>query len=383
MVSHSRRGLHHLRDLVNQDQQGFATNVYARLFSIEPSLRDLFGPSMTEMRSKFVGVIDHVLETIPAPSGQDELVEFLAQLGRDHRKYGIAPEYYNVMYQALMDEFAAMMGTDWDPETQQAVSQAMLLTTGVMRGAAQMAEGPVHWSADVVEKFRISRDLAVVRLVAQEPPAYKTGQYLEVKIPQWPRTWRNLSPAIPPNTGGELEFHVRAVPGGLFSTSVVKETAVGDRWTFAQAHGTLHLEPERPVLMVAGGTGLAPLRALLLDMARRVDQLPTHIFYGARYPGELYDLAVLRRICATNPWLTVTAVSEHTEDPWWLEAKVTPSALGFEHLYGTLANIIVGYQDWSDHQVLVAGSPDMVESTRTRLIITGVPARRIQHDPLS
>ncbi len=92
MVSHSRRGLHHLRDLVNQDQQGFATNVYARLFSIEPSLRDLFGPSMTEMRSKFVGVIDHVLETIPAPSGQDELVEFLAQLGRDHRKYGIAPE---------------------------------------------------------------------------------------------------------------------------------------------------------------------------------------------------------------------------------------------------------------------------------------------------
>ena len=383
MVSHSRRGLHHLRDLVNQDQQGFATNVYARLFSIEPSLRDLFGPSMTEMRSKFVGVIDHVLETIPAPSGQDELVEFLAQLGRDHRKYGIAPEYYNVMYQALMDEFAAMMDTDWDPETQQAVSQAMLLTTGVMRGAAQMAEGPVHWTADVVEKFRISRDLAVVRLVAQEPPSYKTGQYLEVKVPQWPKTWRNLSPAIPPNNGGELEFHVRAVPGGLFSTSVVKETAVGDRWTFAQAHGTLHLEPERPVLMVAGGTGLAPLRALLLDMARRVDQLPTHIFYGARYPGELYDLAVLRRICATNPWLTVTAVSEHTEDPWWLDAKVTPSALGFEHRYGTLANVIVGYQDWSDHQVLVAGSPDMVESTRTRLIITGVPARRIQHDPLS
>ena len=76
MVSHSRHGLHRLRDLVNHDQQGFATNVYARLFSIEPGLRDLFGPSMTETRGKFAGVIDHVLEAIPAPGGQDELVEF-------------------------------------------------------------------------------------------------------------------------------------------------------------------------------------------------------------------------------------------------------------------------------------------------------------------
>ncbi|MBD0020829.1 oxidoreductase [Gordonia pseudamarae] len=383
MVSHSRRGLHHLRDLVNEDQQGFATNVYARLFSIEPALRDLFGPSMTEMRSKFVGVIDHVLATIPAPSGQDELVDFLAQLGRDHRKYGITPEHYNHMYQALMDEFAAMMGADWDTETQQAVSQAMLLTTGVMRGAAQMAEGPAVWTAEVAEKFRISRDLAVVRLLTDHPPVYQTGQYLEVCIPQWPKTWRNLSPAIPPNEAGELEFHVRGVPGGLFSASVVKETAVGDRWTFAQAHGTLHIEPQLPVLMVAGGTGLAPLRALLLDMARRADQVPTHIFYGTRYPGELYDLAVLRRICATNPWLTVTAVSEHTEDPWWLDAVVTPTELGIEHMYGTLANVVVTYSDWSEHQVLLAGSPDMIESTRTRLIITGVPARRIQHDPLT
>ncbi len=382
MVSHSRHGLHRLRDLVKHDQQGFATNVYARLFSIEPGLRDLFGPSMTETRGKFAGVIDHVLEAIPAPGGQDELVEFLAQLGRDHRKYDISPEAYDHMYRALMDEFAAIMGPDWDDDTQQAASQAMLLTTGVMRGAAQMAEGPARWTAQVVEKFQISRDLAVVRLVAQNRPAYKSGQYLEVQIPQWPTTWRNLSPAIPPNKHGEIEFHVRAVPGGLFSTSVVKETAVGDQWTFAQAHGTLHIEPGRPVLMVAGGTGLAPLRALLLDMARRVDQVPTHVFYGARYPGELYDLAVLRRICATNPWLMITAVSEHTEDPWWLDASVTPTALGIEHRYGTLANVVVGYQDWSDHQVLVAGSADMIESTRTRLIITGVPARRIQHDPV-
>ncbi len=61
--------------------------------------------------------------------------------------------------------------------------------------------------------------------------------------------------------------------------------------------------------MVAGGTGLAPLRALLIEMSMRADSPETHIFYGMRYPGELYDLTVLRRIASTNPWLRVTAVS--------------------------------------------------------------------------
>ncbi|PWD42758.1 oxidoreductase [Gordonia paraffinivorans] len=382
MASHTRHALHQLRIEVNRDPERFVTEVYTRMFAIDPDLRDLFGVSMAAQHEAFHRVIDHVLEAIPAATGHTELVELLAQLGRDHRKYGVEPEHYHIMYSALMGEFAELMAEYWDSETQQTISQAMMLVTGVMRGAAETATDPARWTAEVVEKYRITRDLAVVRLIAHSPLRFRPGQYLEVQVPQWPKVWRNLSPSIPPNPAGELEFHVRAVKGGTVSSAIVGDTRVGDVWTFAQSHGTLHVDRDRKVLMVAGGTGLAPLRALLIEMSKRVDNPPTHIFYGTRHPGELYDLAVLRRIASTNPWLQVTAVSEHEHDPWWINSVATPEELGIEHHIGTLADVVPRAGHWEDHQVLVAGSPQMIETTRRKLIIAGVRASRIQHDPV-
>lgn len=215
MASHSRHTLHQLRTAVNRQPDRFVTNVYTRMFAIDPDLRDLFGVSMAAQQIAFHRVIDHVLEAIPAESGHADLVEFLAQLGRDHRKFGVEPEHYHVMYSALMGEFASLMEGYWDPEAQQTVSQAMMLVTGVMRGgAAETATHPARWTAEVVEKYRISRDLAVVRLIAHAPLTFNAGQYLEVHTPQWPKQWRNFSPSIPPNPAGELEFHVRAIKVG-------------------------------------------------------------------------------------------------------------------------------------------------------------------------
>lgn len=245
-----------------------------------------------------------------------------------------------------------------------------------------MASGPPTWTAQVVEKYRITRDLAVVRLIGDAPLRFSVGQFLEVAIPQWPHEWRHLSPAIPPNPDGEIEFHVRAIPGGVVSSTIVADTRVGDVWKLAQHHGTLHVERDRDVLMVAGGTGLAPLRALLIEMSKRADSPSTHIFYGMRYPGELYDLAVLARIASTNPWLRVTAVSQERDDPWWLNSIATPEDLGVEHRIGILSNIVAAERDWTEHQALVVGSPQMVTETRRRLIIAGVRASSIQSDPV-
>ncbi|MGC4935473.1 FAD-binding oxidoreductase [Gordonia sp. DT30] len=382
MASHSRHVLHQLRELIGRDPDRFAGNVYTRLFAIDPDLRELFGAMMSLQREAFYHVIDHVLEVIPSESGQAELVEFLAQLGRDHRKFGVHPEHYHTIYRALMGEFAATLGEQWDEEAQRTVGQAMMLVTGVMRGAAQTAPGAATWTARVVEKFRISRGLAVVRLVTDTPLEFNTGQYLETQIPQWPKVWRNLSPAIPPNPHGELEFHVRAVSGGTVSSAIVAQTQAGDVWTFGQSHGTLHIDGDREVLMVAGGTGLAPLRALLIEMSTLADSPPTHIYYGARHPGELYDLPVLRQMAATNPWLQITAVSEEATDPWWLDGGVRPAELGIEYRIGRLVDIVGADAGFYDRQTLVAGSPEMVANTHRGLIIAGVRASLIQHDPV-
>jgi NAD(P)H-flavin reductase/hemoglobin-like flavoprotein len=372
-----------VRDVLGRDADRFTADFYLRLFAMNPELRELFPANMAHQREALFSVIDYVLETVPDTTGHPLLLEFLGQLGRDHRKFGVTEEHYQQFYTALIREIAATMGPQWDDEYGNVVSQALMLTTGVMRGAAHSAKGPATWQATVAEKYRLSRDLAVVRLLSDQPLTFSAGQYLEVQIPQWPRVWRHFSPAIPANPAGELEFHVRAVPGGSVSNSVVTETQVGDVWTFAQSHGTLHISPDRDVLMIAGGTGLAPLRAMIVELSHRVDAPNVHLFYGARYPADLYDLSRLWQIASTNPWLTVTTVVEDETDPWWSTPSEHDRDITLERLQGQLADAVLEYnQDWSDRQVLLAGSPEMLTTTRRRLLIAGIRASLMQHDPV-
>ena len=67
-----------------------------------------------------------------------------------------------------------------------------------MRGAADAEQGPPFCDGTVVELNRVSRDISVVRLQLDQPLSYFPGQYVTVQVPQWPRRWRYLSPAIPP-----------------------------------------------------------------------------------------------------------------------------------------------------------------------------------------
>lgn len=79
------------------------------------------------------------------------------------------------------------------------------------------------WSSTVVEHHRLREDLAVVRLVGDVVP-FRPGQYVDVSVPQNSRLLRRLSPALPPSHDGKLEFHVKTVPGGWVSGSIVKDT---------------------------------------------------------------------------------------------------------------------------------------------------------------
>ncbi len=382
MGTHARTGLPAVREAIGRDPDRFVSDVYMRLFTARPELRDLFPAAMAHQRAALFEVLDHVFDVIEHPAGHSDLVGLLGQLGHDHRKYGVAADHYDAFFGSILAEIGATLGADFDAQTSAATAQALLMTTRVMREAGATARGPATWRARVVNKYRVSRDLAVVRLVTDTPPAYLAGQYLEVQIPQWPRVWRNFSPAIPPNPAGELEFHIRAVPSGTVSNSIVTQTEVGDEWTLAQSHGTLTVSTDRDMVMLAGGTGLAPLRALLLEMSRRVDTRPTHLFYGMRYPGELYDVETLARIASTNPWLTVTVASEESTNPWWLTDDVEFARLGVEHRIGTVGDVALAHGDFSERHALLAGPPEMVDNTRRSLIIAGVPASRIHSDPL-
>lgn len=383
MLAPQDNPIEYLRQRIADDPATFTRHFFARLFAIRPDLRELYPASMTHQRASFHKMINHILSVVPQPAGHAELVEVLGQLGRDHRKFDVRPEYYPLAAKVVVDEFADILGDAWTPDTALSITEAVNLATGVMRGAAEYVEEPAVWTARVEEKFRVSRGVAVVRLVTDSPLPQKAGQYLEVQIPQWRRVWRNYSSAIPPNAQGELEFHIRGVDGGTVSKSIVLETRIGDVWALAQAHGTMQVKYDgSEVLMIAGGTGLAPLRAILSDMSRRVDAPRTTLYYGTKYPGELYELGVLRRMVSMNPWLRVVVTSEEKDDPWWLNASALPQDTVIEHRYGTAVEVALDDGQWAAHQVLIAGSPQMIQNTRRQLLISGVRASAIQHDPV-
>ena len=384
-----------LRDAFWQDDAGPATNTnelvhrfYTHWFALDVSVRDLFPPEMSGQRAAFAKAMHWVYGELVAQRAQ-EPVTLLAQLGRDHRKYGVLPTHYDTLRRALLATLRDHLGDPkrdaWTDAVEDATRQSLNLITGVMSGAAEAEDGPAWWDGTVIEHTRVSRDLAVVRLQLDRPMHYHPGQYVNVHVPQCPRRWRYLSPAIPADPGGGIEFHVRVVPGGLVSTAIIHETQPGDRWRLSSPHGGLRVDRDGgDVLMVAGSTGLAPLRALIMDLSRYAENPRVHLFYGARYRCELYDLPTLWQVASHNPWLSVSPVSEYSGDPPWAAdyPDVTPPRGLHVRQTGRLPDVVTNYGGWGDRQILIGGGPAMIQATKAALIAKGAPPERIQHDPL-
>jgi NAD(P)H-flavin reductase len=122
-----------------------------------------------------------------------------------------------------------------------------------------------------------------------------------------------------------------------------------------------------------------------MDLTRWGENPRVHLFFGARYPCELYDLRTLWQIASNNPWLSVSPVSEFTRDPPWAAEYPDVQPPRGLHLRqtGKLPDVVTNYGNWGDRQILICGGPDMVTATKDALIAKGAPADRIHHDPLA
>jgi NAD(P)H-flavin reductase/hemoglobin-like flavoprotein len=347
-----------------------ARHFFATLFGSIPETRDLFPVNMEVQRSRMFRALVHVVQMVDRPA---ELVPFLEQLGRDHRKFGVRAEHFDAVGVALLSAVATFAGPAWTPEVEKAWTGAFATVAGAMRTAARAERGPATWLGRVAGHHRIGWDLAIVEVDVSEPIPYRAGQYVSVETPQRPRLWRYLSPANAPRADGRLEFHVRAVKGGWVSRSIVAHSRVGDTWRIGPPMGRLHVarNSRRNVLLVAGGTGVTPIRAMLDDLARGDGQPRTQIFLGGRTWDDLYDFAHLRRLSYDNPWLDVIPVVER-DDTGNGGAEI-----------GTLSEVVTRYGSWADHDVTVCGSPAMIRSTVAQMLVAGTPLDRISYDPFT
>jgi NAD(P)H-flavin reductase/hemoglobin-like flavoprotein len=362
---------------------------YGMLFTLVPSTRELFPANMEVQRSRLLRALVYVVQMVDRP---DELVPFLRQLGRDHRKFGVLTKHYDAVGAALITALRRFAGDVWTPAVDRAWIDAYMLVSKTMRDAAEADHGPAWWTATVVEHQRLSWDLAVVRVRPDQPVPYRAGQYVSIEVPQRPRMWRYLSPANAPRPDGQMEFHVRAVSGGWVSRAIVGHTRLGDTWRIGSPMGRLGVDRRsgRDVLMIAGGTGIAPMRAMLEELCRWGGNPQVQVFFGGRTLADLYDLETLLAMTSTNPWLRIIPVVEsdpgvlgpHVLGPHALGSSILgPHALGPQH--GTLADAVIRYGAWAEHDVLVCGSPAMIRSTVSRMVGAGTPMDRIRYDPFT
>ena len=201
---------------------------------------------------------------------------------------------------------------------------------------------------------KVAPDVVVLtlQLPASERLHYRAGQYIEIMLRDNKR--RSYSMASAPVDGGPVSLHIRHMPGGLFTDQVFGSMKERDILRFEGPMGTFFLreDSDKPVVLLASGTGFAPLKAIVEHMINEQSPRPITLYWGARRPHDLYMDALCRQWAADLPQFTyVPVVSEALPEDAW-EGRT-----GFVH-----QAVIADLPDMSAYQVYACGAPIVVES---------------------
>ncbi len=209
----------------------------------------------------------------------------------------------------------------------------------------------------------------MLRLPAAESLPFQPGQYLDVLLEGDRR--RSFSIASPPHDAARLELHVRRAPGGGFSTAVFEGLPVGTLLKIEAPIGQfVYSASDAPLLLIAGGTGFAPIKSVLrhvLEVERSTR--PLHLYWGAREAVDVYEHETLRRWAREHPNLHyVPVLSAAGEHAGWHSGWVHEVAA--RDLGAALAS----------YEIYVAGPPALVEAVRAGYPALGVDPARIRFD---
>ncbi|WP_371498142.1 globin domain-containing protein [Kitasatospora sp. NBC_00374] len=341
---------------------------YAHLFTHSPGLRALFPARMDEQRDRLFSAVTQLVLRLEEPG---LLRDYLTALGRDHRKFGAAPQHYPAIGASLIASLRHFSGHYWTPEIEKAWTEAYTVISQTMIEATADAAraAPGWWQADVTARRRAAPDLVVLTLAPDRPYPFTAGQYLTLCSPRVPRVWRPYSIACAPRPDHTLELHVRRVPAGLLSTVLVNDVLPGESVRLGPPRGDAVLAPgsTRPVLAVAGGTGWAQIKSLIEQLARDGGR-PTTLHLAARGSSDQYDLAAVRQLARRHRWLDVVPTAP-------------ADGAGPEQAGGLLRTGLLRHRDLSGHDIHLSGPPGLVPQLADQLTAQGARPELIRHDP--
>ncbi|KOF54554.1 MULTISPECIES: CDP-6-deoxy-delta-3,4-glucoseen reductase [unclassified Achromobacter] len=224
---------------------------------------------------------------------------------------------------------------------------------------------------------RVAPDVTVLKLQlpASEQFRYYAGQYIEIILKDGRR--RSYSMAGAPHTGSPLELHIRHMPGGVFTDHVfgAGETQMKEReiLRLEGPFGSFFLreDSDKPVVLLASGTGFAPVKAIVEHMIHAGIRRPVALYWGGRRPRDLYMHALARSWADTLPdFKYVPVVSDALQEDGW------SGRTGFVH-----EAVMHDIPDLSGYQVYACGTPLMVEAARREFSTDcGLPAEEFYAD---
>jgi CDP-4-dehydro-6-deoxyglucose reductase len=222
-------------------------------------------------------------------------------------------------------------------------------------GGCASCDSPVTLATTVTAITRATDDVAIVTLHHEAAMPYRAGQYLDICLENGHR--RSYSMATPARDGN-IELHVRHLPGGLFTDRVFAAQAglqTGDVLTVQGPAGSFWLrEGDAPVILLASGTGFAPVKAIIEQaMADRAAR-PMRLYWGGRSKRDLYHDALCRQWAAQLSWLQYEPIlsAPADSDGWSGRSGLVHQA------------VMQDFPDLSRHQVYACGAPAMVAAAQ-------------------
>ena len=212
-----------------------------------------------------------------------------------------------------------------------------------------------------------SEDVMVLQLQlpANDTFAYRAGQYVEFILQDGVR--RSYSMANAPHRGPGIELHIRHMPGGKFTDHVFGAMKEKEILRVEGPYGSFFLreDSKKPIILLASGTGFAPIKALIEHLQHTASTRPVTLYWGGRHPSDLYMDDWVQAQLKTMPTLRyIPVVSDAGPEDHW------QGRIGFVH-----RAVLQDFPDLSGYQVYACGAPIVIESAlRDFSGLAGLPA---------
>jgi len=225
-----------------------------------------------------------------------------------------------------------------------------------------------YWPARISSLRPLNHDVMQMRVLLAPGKDFNcnAGQYMDFVLPDS----KLRSYSIAGIDGRQIDFHIRRVDDGQFSERVFNEYRIGDIVRLYGPLGTFFIRKEntQPIIMLAGGTGIAPIKSMFEQISTQAFTLPTRLYWGVRALEDVYLKYWLEQFARNNSWFEYTIVLSKADEFY-------PSRKGLVH-----QAVLEDHNRLEPYQVYASGPPAMIKAAQSSFVTAGLDPEKLYFD---